>query len=350
MLKKSLILVSLFALTFTALSAQQPEAPAAPTAPPAPRPFERAMAVWNEDGGYLGIMTVGITNDNLSKFGLKDVRGVGVEKVMENSPASQAGLQNGDVILRFDGEEIKSTAKLSRLIGEVSPDQKVRITILRGGNEQEITATLGKRPAFNYERFAPMGNLQALPAPPSGEFKLGDDFFKNFPKEFPGGGSFVWNFSSGRKLGVVAEPLTKQLGEAFGVAGGKGLLLMEVREDSPAGKAGLKAGDIILEVDGTAVSDSMELVHAVNAKKEGDVEITFVRSKDRRKVRVTPEQAKEGELPTVFHTVPGTNGEKQTFVIPRAPEMPSAPVQSGTIQAIPAVPATPGVRVFRRVI
>jgi serine protease Do len=269
---------------------------------------------------------------------------------MENSPASQAGLQNGDVILRFDGEEIKSTAKLSRLIGEVSPDQKVKITILRSGNEQEITATLGKRPAFNFERFAPLGNLQALPAPPSGEFKLNDDFFKNFPKEFPGEGSFVWNFSSGRKLGVVAEPLTKQLGDAFGVAGGKGLLLMEVREDSPAGKAGLRAGDIITEVDGTAVSDSMQLIHAVNAKKEGDVEITFVRNKDRRTVRVTPEQAKEGELPTVFHTVPGTNGEKQTFVIPRAPEMPNAPVQSGTIQAIPAVPATPGVRVFRRVI
>ena len=346
MLKKLLILGSLFALAYSAVPAQQPEAPAAPAAP---KPFERPMAMWNDDGGYLGIMTVGVTNDNFAKFGLKEARGVGIEKVVENSPASQAGLQNGDVILRFEGEEVKSSAKLSRLIAEVAPDQKVRITILRGGNEQEITATLGKRPAFNFERFAPMGNLKTPPNPPSGEFKLNDDFFKNFPKEFPGEGSFVWNFSSGRKLGVVAEPLTKQLGETFGVAGGKGLLLMEVRDDSPAGKAGLKAGDIITEVDGTPVSDSMELIRAVNAKKEGDVEITFFRNKDRRTVRVTPEQAKEGELPTIFHTVPGTNGEKQTFVIPRTPEMPNAPVQPGTVQAIPAVPAAPGVRVYRRV-
>jgi membrane-associated protease RseP (regulator of RpoE activity) len=347
MLKKLLILVSLFALTLVAVSAQQPEAPAAPAAP---RPFERAMAVWGDDGGYLGIMTVGITSENSAKFGLKDARGVGIEKVMENSPASQAGLQNGDVILRFDGEEVKSPAKLSRLIGEVAPDQKVRITILRGSNEQELTATIGKRPAFTFERMAPMGNLKSLPNPPAGEFKLSDDFFKNFPKDFPGESSFVWNFSSGRKLGIVAEPLTKQLGETFGVVNGKGLLLMEVREDSPAAKAGLKAGDIITEVDGAAVADSMELVRAVNAKKEGDVEITFFRNKDRQKVRVTPEQAKEGELPTVFHTIPGTNGEKQTFVIPAIPEMPNAPVQPGAIQAVPAIPAAPGVRVFRRVI
>jgi serine protease Do len=349
MLKKFLILVSIFVLAFTLVSAQQPEAPASP------RPFERAIAGWNDDGGYLGIMTVGITSENSSKFGLKDARGVGIEKVMENSPASQAGLLNGDVILRFDGEEVKSSAKLSRLIGEVAPDQKVRITILRGGNEQEITATMGKRPApLTFERMVPMGNFPAIPNPPSGEFKLNDEFFKNFPSgEFPGQGSFVWNFSAGRKIGVIAESLTKQLGETLGVPSGKGLLLMEVREDSPAAKAGLRAGDIITEVDGAAVADSMEMIRAVNVKKEGDVEITFVRNKDRRTVKVTPEQAKEGELPTLFRTLPGSNGEKQTFVLPRAPEAPGAPAQSGTIQAVPAVPPAPGasgVRVYRRVL
>ena len=351
MLKKLFIFVSIFVLAYMAVSAQQLPAPGAPASPAAPKPGDRNIMVFHDDdGGYLGVMTVAITNDNFSKFGLKEARGVGIEKVIENSPAAQAGLQNGDVVLRFDGEEVKSVAKLSRMIGEVAPDQKVRLTILRGGNEQEITATIGKRVPFTFERMAPMGSFPALPGSPSGEFKLSDEFFKNLPPgEFPNNGSFVWNFSAGRKIGVVAESLTKQLGETFGVADGKGLLIMEVRENSPAAKAGLKAGDIITEVDGTVVAESMELVRAVNAKKEGDVEITFVRDKNRNKIRVTPEQSKD-DMPTVFQTMPGGSGEKQTLVLPRTPNVPETPMQPGAVQAVPAVPAMPSVRAYRRVI
>jgi serine protease Do len=303
---------------------------------PAPRPDgNRGVFVFPQnDGGYLGVQAVGVTGENLAQFGLKEARGVGIEKVVEGSPAEKAGLQKGDVIVRFDGEEVKSSAKFTRLISEVSPDQKAKLTILRAGEEREITVTMGKRQPFVFERgqaFPAMPNMQNIPSMPSmpsvpmQEFKLNDDMFK--------GNNFVWNFNGGRKIGVVSEPLTKQLADHFGVADGKGLLVMEVREGSPAGKAGIKAGDIIVEAGGKPVAEAMDLVNQINAKKEGDVEITFIRDKNRQTVKVTPEQSKED---TFFQ---GQPGNFRVLTAPRVPvAIPGQPVSSSPVNMIaPAV-------------
>ncbi len=339
MLKKLSILFLLLAASAAVYAQQTP----APQPAPPPDGNRGVMVFTRDDGGYLGVQTVGVTNENLSQFGLKEARGVGVEKVLENSPAAAAGLQKGDVILRFDGEEVKSVMKLSRMIGEVSPDQKARLTILRGGDEREITVTMGKRQPFVFERgqafpsLQPMPNMPNMPVmpnmPPMKEFKLDDEMFKGqtFPG-FPKDGSFVWNFNGGRKIGVVSEPLTKQLGDHYGVADGKGLLVMEVREGSPAAKAGIKAGDIIVEADGKQVSEAMELVRQINAKKEGDMEITFVRDKNRQTVKVTPEQAKEGDVTPFFEGRPGG------FRVLTTPRAPGVSAQPGAVQMIaPAV-------------
>jgi serine protease Do len=316
MLKKVFIL-SLLAAASAAVYGQS-----LPT--PAPRPDgNRGVFVFPQnDGGYLGVQAVGVTNENMSQFGLKEARGVGVEKVVENSPAEKAGLQKSDVIVRFDGEEVKSTAKFTRLISEVAPDQKAKLTIVRGGEEREITVTMGKRQPFVFERgqafpaqgfpsMPSMPNMQNIPSMPEmpkmQEFKLTDDMFK--------GNNFVWNFNGGRKIGVVSEPLTKQLGDHFGIADGKGLLVMEVREGSPAGKAGIKAGDIIVEAGGRPVAEAMDLVREINAKKEGDIEVTFIRDKNRQTVKMTPEESKED---TFFQTQPGN------FRVLTTPRIPSS--------------------------
>lgn len=337
MLNKFFTVILVTLLASAAICAQQPATPAQPGAP---KTSARSLMVFgHDDAGYLGVQAVPVTSENLSQFGLREVRGVGIEKVIENSPAAAAGLQKGDVVLRFDGEEIKSVTKLTRMIGETAPEQKARLTILRGGDEREITVTMGKRPgmSFAYDRlqsFPAMPSMPNFPAVP--EMKLDDETIKKLEQSkvwaLPNDGNFVWNFASGRKIGVVAEPLTKQLGEYFGVADGKGLLLMEVRENNAAAKAGLRAGDIITEVDGLQISSSMELIRAVNAKKEGDVEITFIRDKNRQKVRVTPEQTKETEMPGMFEVKPGS-----TMIAPRAPATPGAIQQ--TVPVPPAVPA-----------
>src|SRR6476620_2804130 len=93
--------------------AQQPQAPEPPEAP-------RAFAFsFDNDGGYLGVQTRDVNKENFGKYGMRDVRGVAVEKVADNSPAASAGIQTGDVIVKFNGEEITSVRKLTRLVGEV---------------------------------------------------------------------------------------------------------------------------------------------------------------------------------------------------------------------------------------
>jgi serine protease Do len=110
---------------------------------------------------------------------------------------------------------------------------------------------------------------------------------------------FVFRGSTNRQIGVGVMPLTKQLGDYFGISDGKGLLVSSVRENSPAAKAGLKAGDVIVEVEGKQVNETFELLRAVNEKKEGDVTLTVVRDKNRQTFRVTPEILKGANLPLV---------------------------------------------------
>lgn len=269
---------------------------------PEPSKQPAKPAIWNlqfEGGSYLGIETQEITKENFGKFGLAEVRGVAVEKVVENSPAAAAGIQSGDVIVKFEGENVESVRKLMRLLAEVAPDHQVKLTISRGGSEQEITATLGKRevPAIfggnfkmeNLPKMPEMPKTPQVPAlPPNGRsstfiYKIGDE-----------NGLFS---GANRQVGIGVTPLTKQLGEYFGIEGGKGLLINDVRENSPAAKSGLKAGDIIIEADGKAIAGNADLIRAVNSKKEGDITLTIIRDRNRQTIQVTPEKSKNEFAP-----------------------------------------------------
>lgn len=242
------------------------------------------------DGGYLGIQTQEVDKGNFAKFGLSNVRGVAVEKVLENSPAGAAGIQTGDVIVRFESEEITSSRKLIRLIREVAPDHQVRLTVVRGGIEQEVNVTLGRRPIPNFEEgnfgFSPrlLEKLEMpnFPAPPKAGVMP-----RILPVPDAQGRSFSWRGGEGRQIGIGVYSLTKQLSESYGVEGG--LMINTVRENSPAAKAGLKAGDIIVEIDGKPVKQDLDLIRAISGKKEGDVQLTIIRDGGRQTFSVTPE-------------------------------------------------------------
>lgn len=315
------------------------------------KPAKAQVYTFDFDGGsYLGIEPQDVTKDNFGKFGLSTVRGVAVEKVVENSPAAAAGLQAGDVIIRFEGEEVQSVRKLSRLIADVAPDHQVKLTVLRGGSEQEITATMGKREfpgMFNgnfkfdnfpkIESFPKMENMPKIENMPNVQVMPKIEVMPRTP-----GGAFVWKgdgegffFGANRQIGVSVSSLTKQLGEYFGVSDGKGLLVSSVRENSPAAKAGLKAGDIIVEADGKEIKNNMDLMRALNDKKEGEVTLTIIRDRNRQTVQVTPEKLKgefepfEGFTPSATVQTPAVPQMKltpYTVVRPEAMVAPAMPV------------------------
>ena len=343
----------LVALIFTAslVLAQKP-APAPAPEPPEP-PDENFTFSLFTDGGYLGVYGENINRENMSRYHMSSPRGVGITRVVPGSPAEKAGLRKDDVILRLDGENITSVRKLNRLVSEIAPDQSVKVTVSRGGAEQEVTATIAKRDnasmAQDYFQLQP--------------FKWEGKEFKNFKFDFPMGEKFGFDFdkdgdftlmlSNSRRIGVSTMQLTKQLAEYFGVAEGKGVLVTSVTDDSPAAKAGVKAGDVITAIDGEAVDSPGDLARAINRKKEGDVTLTVIRNKSQQTFRVTPAEG-GGFSGRMGHPQIG-----RRIVIPRIviPTIPDIDIERPTIQ-VPAVPTidvklprvrvrTPRVRVLR---
>ncbi len=281
----------LLALILTAgIAVAQQTAPPAPPDPPG-EPFDQNFSIFIEGGGFLGVYAENISRENMSRYRVNQVRGVGVTQVIKDSPAEKAGLRKDDVILRLDGENVSSVRKLNRLVSELSPDQSVKVTISRGGSEQEVTATIGKRNNTNM--------AQNLLGGEPGIFKWeGPDLkgFKwetpllhrhNFPN-FPNDGNLSFFLSNSRRIGVSTMSLTKQLADYFGIADGKGALVTAVTEDGPAAKAGVKAGDVITAIDGEAVDSPGDISRVINRKKEGDVNLTIIRNKSQQTIHVTP--------------------------------------------------------------
>lgn len=286
MFRKPFILFSLIVTTAAVSFAQ--DAPEPPSAPKAPRAAAEARAFSFAFGGgsYIGVELDEVTRENMSKFGLREVRGVAIDKVADNSPAQAAGLQVGDVIVKFSGEDVTSVRKLTRLLGEVAPDHQAKMKIVRNGDERDITVTVGKRPTPTWARgdgtfSTTMPKMPAMPAMPK------------MPEWKPGQAprAFVWSGNT-RTIGISMMSLTKQLGETYGVTDGKGILITEVHENTPASKAGLRAGDVIVEVDGKEITPQHGLFHVLREKKEGDITLTIVRDRNRQTFTVTPEAGK----------------------------------------------------------
>ncbi len=243
---------------------------------------DRNFTLFLQGGTFLGVHVEDVTKENMSRYGMRDVRGVGVSEIVKDSPAEKAGLRKDDVILSFNGESVTSTRKLHRLVSESSADQNVRLTISRGGSEQEVSATLSKRQGT--------GMLNA---------KIREDikqkmelFKKDMPKIKSGDGTWVFNTGSYRRIGIATQTLTKQLADYFGVS--EGILVTSVTDNSPAAKAGLKAGDVITAVDGEKVASPGDISRAIGKKQDGPVTLTVVRDRNTRSVIVTPEKPPAG--------------------------------------------------------
>jgi serine protease Do len=216
---------------------------------------------------YLGVGVVEVDSDRAKVLHLKEERGVEVKNVDEDSPASKAGLKEGDVILDYNGQRVEGITQFVRMVVETPAGRKVSLGIFRNGALQVLSATIAARASQNFSFALPaMAEVGPIaPAPPVMEFTMPD-----IPS-----GVMGWQNSS---LGYVGEPVDGQLAEYFGVK--EGVLVRSVTRNSPAEKSGLKAGDVITKVDGNSVKSPREITTIMRrARERKTLSLGIVRNK-----------------------------------------------------------------------
>jgi C-terminal processing protease CtpA/Prc len=226
-----------------------------------------------------------VTAEKARELKLPGEYGALVESVDEDSAAAKAGLQKGDVIVEFAGERVRSEAQLRRLIRETPAGRTVSLQVIREGQARTLSAKLQSR---TNELHVQVPEIR-IP-----EMRIGP----SMPGPFNYRG-FNFQFGGGRpSLGISGDELTTQLASYFGVKQGKGVLVREVVVGSPAAKAGLKAGDVIVAVDGKSVATVAELRKALEIKsgeEKRKLDLTVVRDHHEQTVPVELERPGLGE-------------------------------------------------------
>ena len=167
--------------------------------------------------GWLGVSIQEIDSGLAEKLGLDRPMGALITSILEGTPAAEFGLQKGDVIVSINGEAIKSVNHLRAAVAMYKPTTTVSISVLRDGQMQDISVTLSERSA------------QALRP----------------VKDFEGHAELLWK-------GLSVQNLTADLAEKLGHTADEGVLIAGVAPGSAAAKAGLRKGDLILEVENQA--------------------------------------------------------------------------------------------------
>jgi len=169
--------------------------------------------------GYLGVSIQELTQDLARQFGVADTKGVLISDVLADSPAKRAKLERGDVIVEFDGRAVENPTQFRNLVAQTPIGKKVHVKFLRGGKERDLDVTIAEQP-----------KTMATPESPEDE-----------------GGEAR---SAGAFAGMDVRELTPELARRFNLSReGKGVVVTRIADGSPAGEAGLQAGDLITEIN-----------------------------------------------------------------------------------------------------
>ncbi len=162
--------------------------------------------------GWLGVSIQPLTKELAASFKRSDTSGALVSAVMEGSPADKAGVKTGDVIVEFNGKKIPKATDLPGLVADVPVGRDVPMVVVRDGTEQRLNAHIAK---------------------------LEDESHAKAAAETDGKG----------KLGLSVQPVTPPVARELGLKVKEGVLVRDVVEGGRAAEAGIRAGDVIVEVD-----------------------------------------------------------------------------------------------------
>jgi len=185
--------------------------------------------------GYLGIGIQDLNQDLAKSFRMKEAKGALVTDVKEDSPASQAGLKQGDVITSYQGSGVEDAIALQRMVTRTGVGTKVPVKVVRDGHEKELTITIGEQP-----------DIPKIAKAETGE------------KDY----AFA---------GVAVQDLDRDTAQELGIEGKtQGVIVTSVEPDSGAEKAGLMRGDVIREINRQPVKSVKEFEKLSSTVKKGE--------------------------------------------------------------------------------
>ena len=188
--------------------------------------------------GWLGVLIQEVTDDIAESLGLENANGALVASVSEGGPADNAGLQAGDVILKFDGQKVEKSRDLPRIVAETAVEKTVEVELVRNGKLITKKLTLGELEQ------AENGGLLSSKAQPGSPETLDD-------------------------IGLAVAPLDETLAEQYALeADDNVVVVVKVAENGPAGERGIRSGDIIRRINQTAVTSVKQLSDKIREAKQ----------------------------------------------------------------------------------
>ncbi len=201
--------------------------------------------------GWLGVSIQEMTPELAKSMGLKENKGALVAQVVTGSPAEKAGIEQGDVIVGFDGKEVAESKDLPRIVASTPVGKSVTVKLSREGKVMDRQVKLGEMEEKGVE---------VSKAP-----------------------------SSHKALGIAVQNLTPEIAKELGVKKGSGVVVTRVEPESPAAEAGIQTGDVIQEVNRKPVKNVEDFVQKVEKAKDKDSVLLFIqRGQNNLFAAVTP--------------------------------------------------------------
>jgi C-terminal processing protease CtpA/Prc len=251
----SLLIICLFLFSVSAFSAAIDQ--------------EKMVMVKASDHLRLGVVVSDINKD---KNDVKVDKGAYVIDVIDDSPAEEAGIAKGDVIVKFDSKNVESADDLEDYVEDIKEPKAVDVVVNRDGKEQTIKARVEQaKKEKNYTVTVDDDDILVNGVTP----KIGD--FDVWVNKADDKGGF---------LGVQAKNISESMLSYFEVD--QGVLIEEVVDDSPAQKAGFKAGDVITKINDREIKDYDDLIRTLNYFNPGEkVTVYYSRKGTKKNVSVT---------------------------------------------------------------
>ena len=180
--------------------------------------------------GWLGVYIQPLTKEFAQAYGVSEEKGAIVSDVMPDSPAEKAGLRRGDVIIAVNKDKIEGSQELVTKIRGFNSGETISLSVIRQGKQMTVSATLSEVTGSGGE-------------------------------EEPNGGSEIL-----KNIGIEGSSITQELRKTYNIKSREGIVVTSVEQNSAASRAGIREGDVILEINGVKVSDPARIEGASTRK------------------------------------------------------------------------------------